>query len=145
MGLVMESSSRSRFLLALGSLVRLAVGMGYLFAPERVAGRLAPDISGSPDGRMSLRGFGALHCGVAAGSLYGAVRGEATRALAVLNLACAIGDTTATLLERRDRGAWEPSVLGSVPIDVGDVMWWLNVLRISPPAASVGGLSSDRG
>jgi hypothetical protein len=47
----------------------------------------------------------------------------------VLNLACALGDTAATLLERRDRGAWEPIVLGSVPVDVIDAAWWTNALR----------------
>jgi hypothetical protein len=47
----------------------------------------------------------------------------------MLNLVCALGDTAATLLERRDRGRWEPVVLGSVPVDVVDVVWWANTLR----------------
>ena len=55
-----------RVLLALGSLFRLAVGTGYLATPEGMAHRqLAPDIRGHPDGRMSTRGFGALHLGIA--------------------------------------------------------------------------------
>jgi hypothetical protein len=47
----------------------------------------------------------------------------------VINLERALGDTAATLLEWRDRGRWERVVLGSVPVDVVDIAWWLNVLR----------------
>lgn len=120
-----------RLLLGIGSLFRLAVGAGYLTMPEAMARhRLAPDIRGHPDGRMSTRGFGALHAGVALGTLAAAARNKSCRELAVLNLACATGDTVATLLERRDRGAWERTVLGSVPIDLVDVVWWTNALRL---------------
>lgn len=119
-----------RVLLALGSLFRLVVGAGYLVAPERMAaGQLAPDIRDHPDGRMSTRGFGALHLGVAMGTLRAAVRGEGCREVVALNLACALGDTAATLLERRDRGRWERVVLGSVPVDLLDVAWWMNARR----------------
>jgi hypothetical protein len=119
-----------RMLLALGSLLRLAVGAGYLATPEQMVNhQLAPDIRGHPDGRMSTRGFGALHLGIAIGTLRAATRNKGCRELAVLNLVCALGDTAATLLERRDRGSWERVVLGSVPVDVVDVAWWINVLR----------------
>jgi hypothetical protein len=117
-------------LLALGSLFRLAVGTGYLATPEGMARRqLAPDIRGHPDGRMSTRGFGALHLGIALGTLRAAAHNEGCREVAVLNLVCALGDTTATLLEWRDRGRWERVVLGSVPVDVIDAAWWTNALR----------------
>ena len=56
---------------------------------------------------------------------------EGCQDLALLNRACAIGDTTATFLERRDRGQWEGAVLGSVPIDILDVTWWLNASRLA--------------
>ena len=119
-----------RLLLAVGSLFRLGVGAGYLAAPEGMATRqLAPDIRGHSDGRMSARGFGALHLGVAIGTLSAAARNKGCREVAVLNLACALGDTTATLLERRDRGRWERVVLGSLPVDLLDVAWWTNALR----------------
>jgi hypothetical protein len=119
-----------RLLMALGSLVRLAVGAGYLVNPEAMSRHeLAPDIRDHQDGRMSTRGFGALHVGIALATLRASVRNESCRELAVLNLACALGDTAATLLERRDRGGWEPVVLGSVPVDVVDVAWWTNALR----------------
>lgn len=119
-----------RLFLGLGSLFRLAVGAGYLASPEEMARRrLAPDIRGHPDGRMATRGFGALHLGVAVGTLRAAARNKSCRELAVLNLVCALGDTAATLLERRDRGKWEPVVLGSVPVDLLDVAWWMNALR----------------
>jgi hypothetical protein len=119
-----------RVLLGLGSLFRLVVGAGYLVAPDGMARRqLAPDIRGHPDGRMSARGFGALHLGIAIGTLRVAVRGKGCREVALLNLVCALGDTVATMLERRDRGKWERAVLGSVPIDIIDVAWWINARR----------------
>src|SRR5205807_327048 len=118
-----------RLLLAMGSFFRLAVGTGYLAAPDVMAQRgVAPDIRGHADGRMSARGFGALHLGVAMGTLRAAARNKGCREVAVLNLICALGDTAATLLERRSRGRWEPVVLGSVPVDVIDVAWWTNAL-----------------
>jgi hypothetical protein len=61
--------------------------------------------------------------------VHAAALGRGYRELAVLNLMCALGDTAATVLERRERGAWEPAVAGSVPIDVIDVAWWVNALR----------------
>jgi hypothetical protein len=121
---------RGRLLLGVGSLFRLAVGVGYLGKPDAMARRgLAPDVRGHPDGRMSTRGFGALHIGIAVATLRGAVRDEGCRELAVLNLICALGDAAATLLERRARGRWEAVVLGSVPVDVLDAAWWTNALR----------------
>ncbi len=106
------------------------MGAGYLLAPEEMSRRgFAPDIRGHADGRMSTRGFGALHLGIAAATLRSAIRGEGARELAILNLLCGLGDTAATLLERRERGAWDPVVLGSVPVDALDVGWWVNVLR----------------
>jgi hypothetical protein len=117
-------------LLGIGSLFRLAVGAGYLVAPEHMSRKgIAPDVRGHPNGRMSARGFGALHVGIAAATLRAAVRGEGCREFALLNLGCGLGDTVATVLERRDRGSWDPVVAGSVPIDVLDVAWWTNVLR----------------
>jgi hypothetical protein len=117
-------------LLALGSLFRLAAGAGYLAQPEAMARLgLAPDIRRHPNGRMSTRGFGALHCGVALGTMGAAARRKGCREVATLNLVCALGDTAATLLERRDRGEWDRVVLGSLPVDVVDVAWWANALR----------------
>jgi hypothetical protein len=121
---------RGRLLLGLGSLLRLTVGAGYLAKPEAMGRHgLAPDIRGHLDGRMSARGFGALHLGIAVATLRAAIRNEGCRELAALNLACALGDTAATLLERRDRGGWDRVVLGSVPVDVVDAAWWANALR----------------
>ena len=119
-----------RPLLVLGSLFRFAVGVGYLAAPETMARyQLAPDVRRHPDGRMSMRGFGALHLGVAIGTIGAAIRNKGCREVAVLNLACALGDTAATLIEQRDRGRWERVVLGSVPVDIVDIAWWTNALR----------------
>jgi hypothetical protein len=119
-----------RLLLTLGSLFRVVVGTGYLVMPEAMARHgFAPDIRGHRDGRMSTRGFGALHFGIGMGTLCAAIRNEGRHEVAVLNLLCALGDTAATLLERRDRGGWEPVVLSSVPVDLVDVAWWTNALR----------------
>ncbi|MGZ8666373.1 MAG: hypothetical protein ACXWZM_04610 [Solirubrobacterales bacterium] len=91
-----------RILLGIGSLARLTVGVGYLAVPEAMARRrLAPDIRGDPEGRMSTRGFGELHVGVALATLGAAVRGRSWRELAEVNLGCAVGGTLATVLERR--------------------------------------------
>jgi hypothetical protein len=48
-----------------GSSVRLAYGIGSLFAANWMSGRLARDVRGHADGRMSLRGFGGLYMAVA--------------------------------------------------------------------------------
>jgi hypothetical protein len=60
-----------------GSLFRLAVGSGYLLAPEAMTRRgLAPDVRDQPEGRMSTRGFGALHLGVGLATPRDAARGR---------------------------------------------------------------------
>ena len=95
-----------RLLLGLGSLVRLAVGVGYLTNPEAMARRgLAPDIRGDPDGRMSTRGFGALHTGIAMATLRAAARNKSCRELAVLNLGCALGPDVHPSYGHSDRRA----------------------------------------
>jgi len=125
-----HQASMGRRLLVIGSLFRLAVGIGYLFAPDTMARRgFAPDIRAHANGRMITRGFGALHVGVAAGTLQAAARDTGCREVALVNLVCALGDTTATLLERRARGDWDATVAGSVPVDVLDIAWWTNSLR----------------
>ncbi len=105
------------------------VGVAQLVWCEAPAHAGPRCIRGHSDGRMSTRGFGALHIGIALGTLRAAARNESCRELALLNLACALGDTAATLLERRERGAWDPVVRGSVSVDVVDVAWWTNALR----------------
>ena len=122
---------RSRSLMIVGSLFRAAVGAGYLFAPASM-GRLglAPDTRDSDDGRMSLRGFGALHSAVAFQTLRGALRGDAEGSDELaLNLACAVGDTVATVLEWRTRAKPDRVVVGSLPLDIVDIVWWTVALR----------------
>ena len=50
-----------------------------------------------------MRGFGALHLGIALATLRAAVRNESCRDFAALNLACALGDTAATSEASRRR------------------------------------------
>lgn len=49
-------------LMMVGGVVRLAYGIGALFAPRFIAGRYA---AAEPDSVMNLRGFGGQHIAVA--------------------------------------------------------------------------------
>jgi hypothetical protein len=119
-----------RLMMTLGSLVRLVAGTGYLTNPDAMSrARLAPDVRDHPAGRMSLRGFGGLHMSVALATLFSAATGRSCRELVGLNLGCAVADTATTLLEWRNRGGPDEVVLGSVPVDVVDTVWWAVALR----------------
>jgi hypothetical protein len=119
-------------MMAFGSLVRLGVGAGYLTSPNAMSRKkLAPDVRNHPAGRMSLRGFGGLHMSIALATLYGAARGNSHRELVALNLACALADTTTTLLEWRDLP--DALVLGSLAVDTVDTAWWTTALRLQGP------------
>src|SRR3954452_23288835 len=61
----METMKAWRVPFVIGSTARLAYGLGAVFAPEWMDGRLAPRILGHPDPRMNLRGFGGAQSGVA--------------------------------------------------------------------------------
>lgn len=120
--------SARTFMLA-GSSVRLAYGIGSLFAPDWMSGRLAPDVRGHADGRMSLRGFGGLYMAVALLTMLASYRTDIARPALALNLACEAFDATAGLLEIRDRGGPDPISLGGVVMPLAGALTWTAALR----------------
>ncbi len=112
-----------------GSAVRLAYGAGSLFAPDWMSGRVAPDVRGHADGRMSLRGFGGLYISVALVTMVAACRSDLARPALALNLACEVFDATAGLLEIRDRGRPDPIALGGVAMPLAGALTWTAALR----------------
>lgn len=124
------SERLGRSLMGAGALVRLSYGAGALFAPEAMCShRLAPDIRGHADGRMNFRGFGGLHIGIAVLTLRAALQNRNTRLLLGLSLGCELSDMTATLLELRDRGRADPTVLGSLILATLGLANWSTALR----------------
>jgi|AntDryMetagUQ889_1029465.scaffolds.fasta_scaffold11981_2 hypothetical protein len=120
--------SARTFMLA-GSSVRLAYGIGSLFAPDWMSGRLAPDVRGHADGRMSLRGFGGLYISVALLTMVASYRTDLARPALALNLGCETFDATAGLLELRDRGGPDPIALGGVAMPLAGALTWTAALR----------------
>jgi len=120
--------SARTFMLA-GSSVRLAYGIGSLVAPDWMSGRLAPDVRGHADGRMSLRGFGGLYIAVALLTMFGSYRTDIARPALALNLGCEAFDATAGLLELRDRGGPDPIALGGVAMPLAGALTWTAALR----------------
>jgi hypothetical protein len=112
-----------------GSAVRLAYGTGSLVAPDWMSGRLAPDVRGHADGRMSLRGFGGLYMAVALLTMVAAYRRDLARPALALNLACETFDATAGVLEIRDRGAPDAVALGGVAMPLAGALTWTAALR----------------
>ncbi|HWY89551.1 MAG TPA: hypothetical protein VNY31_02665 [Solirubrobacteraceae bacterium] len=119
-----------RSLMAVGALTRLSYGTGALLAPDAMCSqRLAPDIRGHADGRMDFRGFGGLHISIAVLTLRAAIQNRDTRLLLALSLGCELSDMTATLLELRDRGRADPTVLGSLILATVGLATWTTALR----------------
>jgi len=124
------SQRLGRSLMGAGALVRLSYGLGALFAPEAMCSRrLAPDIRGHADGRMDFRGFGGLHISIAVLTLQAAIQNRNTRLLLGLSLGCELTDMTATLLEIRNRGGSDPTVLGSMILATVGLATWTTALR----------------
>src|SRR5215217_7534656 len=88
----------------IGGAARLAYGLGSIFAPEWMAGRLAPTLRGHPDPRMNLRGFGGAQSAIALYTLTTATTRAGARDALRLNALTDGLDTVVSLLEWRDRG-----------------------------------------
>src|SRR5437879_4281265 len=100
---------------AIGSVGRLAYGMGAMLAPEWMASRrLAPSLREHPDARMNLRGFGGAQSAIALYTLATATNPRRARSLLGLNAAVDALDAGVTLLERRARGEVDRVVAGGV-------------------------------
>lgn len=108
----------------IGSLGRLAYGLGAMFAPEWMAEHLAPTIQGHPDPRMNLRGFGSAHTGIALYTLATATSPQRAGAALRLNALVDTLDATVSLLEWRARGKLDPVVGGGVAINVMGLACW---------------------
>ena len=110
--------------IVLGNTARLAYGLGCVFAPEWMGGRLAPGLRGHPDPRMNLRGFGGAQSAIAVYSLATATTPERAREAVRLNLLVDGFDTVVSLLERRDRGRFDEMAAGGVALNVAGLACW---------------------
>lgn len=115
-----------RQLMALGSAVRLSYGVGALFVPRAVQGRLAAAESGSV---MNLRGFGGQHIAVGVFTFL-ASRSEAlARPALLLNAGIEVCDATAGGLEVLEQGTHDPIAIGGVLLPLVGLATWLTALR----------------
>src|SRR3954453_13522735 len=107
-----------------GSISRLAYGVGAMAAPERMAGRLAPTLRDHPDPRMNLRGFGGAQSGVALYTLVEATTPERARPILTLNALVDPFDALVSLAEWRARGRLERVVVGGIAVNVASLLCW---------------------
>src|SRR3954452_15551981 len=120
---------RWRIPFVVGSAARLADGAAAGLAPERMDGRLAPQLHGRPDPRMNLRGFGGAQSAIAVYTLATARTPRGARSALLLNALTDGFDTGVSLLERRDRGQVDPVVAGGVALNVGGLLLWAAAAR----------------
>jgi hypothetical protein len=124
------SEGFGRVLMGAGGLTRLSYGLGALLAPDSMCSHsLAPDVRGHADGRMDFRGFGGLHVSIAVLTLRAAAHNRNTRLLLGLSLGCELSDMAATLLEWRDRGEADRTVIGSLVLATVGLATWTSALR----------------
>lgn len=130
----MRNSWRMPFLL--GSIGRLAYGLGAMFAPEWMGGHLAPTLRRHADPRMNLRGFGGAQAGIAMYTL--AVARSAPRARTVLGLNALVDalDAGVSLLEWRARGKLDRVVAGGIAVNVTALICWSAAAAALPRGAS---------
>ena len=108
-----------------GALVRLAYGVGAMFAPRFIAGRYAAVELGSV---MNLRGFGGQHIAVGLFTLLSSRSKEMARPALLLNAGIEVCDMVAGGLEVRERGARDPIALGGVLLPFVGLTTWLTAL-----------------
>jgi hypothetical protein len=103
----------------IGSVFRLAYGLGAMLAPEWMAtNRLAPTLRDHPDPRMNLRGFGGAQSGIALYTLATARNRAGARRVLGLNALVDAFDAGVSMLEIRDRGGVDYIAAGGVAINV---------------------------
>jgi hypothetical protein len=101
--------------LTIGSVGRLAYGLGSIFAPEwMAANQLAPTLRGEPDARMNLRGFGGAQSGIALYTLARARNRAGGRSVLGLNAVVDGFDFCVSMLEVRDRGGIDKVAAGGL-------------------------------
>ena len=107
-----------------GSIGRLAYGVGAMAAPERMAGRLAPTLRNHPDPRMNLRGFGGAQSGIALYTLIEAASPAGAQRVLRLNAVVDAFDALVSAAEWRDRGELQRVVAGGIAVNVASLLIW---------------------
>jgi hypothetical protein len=107
----------------IASTARLFYGLGCVFAPQHVAGRLAPTARGA-DSRMNLRGFGGAQSGIAVYTLAAARTKAGARSALLLNALVDGFDAGVSTLEIRDRGGIDAVAAGGVAVNVLGLACW---------------------
>ena len=113
-------------LMTAGASVRLAYGIGAMFAPRFIAGRYA---AAEPDSVMNLRGFGGQHIAVAVFTLFAARSRQMARSALLLNAGIEVCDMVAGGLEVRERGTSDPIAVGGVLLPLVGLTTWLTALN----------------
>ena len=116
--------TRWRVAVVVGSVGRLAYGLGAVLAPEWMGGRFAPSLRGHPDPRMNLRGFGGAQSAIALYTLTSATSEARARDLLRLNALVDGLDTVVSLLEWRDRGKLDEMAAGGIGINIAGLSCW---------------------
>jgi hypothetical protein len=116
-------------LFRVGSVARLAYGLGSVLAPEWMAERYAPSPEDHADPRMNLRGFGGAHTAIALYSLAMATSVPRARTALGLNALVDALDAYTTLLERRDRGRFDRVVAGGLVLNLAALLCWTGAAR----------------
>lgn len=110
--------------LVIGSIGRLAYGLGSMLAPEWMAERFAPTLQDHPDPRMNLRGFGGAQSGIALYTLATATTPERARAVLGLNVLVDTLDAGVSMLEWRARGKLDRMAGGGIGVNVAALACW---------------------
>ncbi len=111
--------------LLIGGIARLAGGVGMVFAPEWMGGRLAPKIQGHAGARMNSRGMGGTQSAVALFTLAKAGSAQSARSAAILNVLVDLNDLAlVSLLEWRDRGEIDALVAGNLAVNGAALLCW---------------------
>lgn len=108
----------------LGSVGRLAYGLGAMLAPEWMEGRFAPTLREHPDPRMNLRGFGGAQSAVAVYTLVRATTPARARGVLALNLLVDGFDAGVSALEWRARGELDRIAGGGVAVNLLALACW---------------------
>jgi hypothetical protein len=108
----------------IGSVARLAYGLGAVLAPEWMGGRLAPTLRNHPDPRMNLRGFGGAQSAIAIYTLTTATTPARARSMLRLNMLVEALDAGVSVLEWRDRGELDRVAAGGVAFNLTGLACW---------------------
>src|SRR6185312_6620145 len=113
----------ARTLMAIGSAVRIAYGVGALLAPVKMAqARYAPDTHALEDPRLLLRAFGGHQLVTGCLTLAAICSRRYARQAASLSLLIDIVDVGSAALELGARGDVDQTVLGGIAISGSGIL-----------------------